>query len=407
MAVKMKRKQKVNYLVQDWPDNMQMDENMFEQYARRLEYEDFEDEVFGLTGSAQQLVAARRDTIAKLRGSADYLDSIWLRCRVSRTMGTSASMVGGGLTIAGGILTTLTAGAAAPVLIAGIATSSVGAATNIGTSVIEKILNSRQIKEMNAALERDKDITLKLESQIDDIRRYKDSAHLSLLLLSIEKLLGSDHLIFTVLQGILLYDLTSAFPFSGALTAKGFQSAESIATAAVTAAANKTAAVALAQSAANPAFIGEASAAVVGSCAAAATAVGIAAESSLSAAAATGAAVVADGSLAVVSTSGKETTVALLKETSRDGVKYNPLDAGVFVESGKVIGQNSIRVAGQVIIGISAAFLVWDAIDLGFTISDLVRKQGSQAAKTLREKAELLEVALEETMHKYSLRIPD
>ena len=33
---------------------------------------------------------------------------------------------------AGGILTTLTAGAAAPVLIAGLATSSVGAATNIG-----------------------------------------------------------------------------------------------------------------------------------------------------------------------------------------------------------------------------------------------------------------------------------
>merc|ERR1719285_127962 len=49
-------------------------------------------------------------------------------------------MIGGGLTIAGGILTTLTAGAAMPVLIAGVATSSVGAATNIGTSVAEKIL---------------------------------------------------------------------------------------------------------------------------------------------------------------------------------------------------------------------------------------------------------------------------
>ena len=35
-------------------------------------------------------------------------------------MGTGVSVVGGGLTIAGGILTTLTAGAAAPVLIAGI-----------------------------------------------------------------------------------------------------------------------------------------------------------------------------------------------------------------------------------------------------------------------------------------------
>ena len=60
-------------------------------------------------------------------------------------MGTSASVVGGSLTIAGGILTLTTAGAAAPLLIAGIATSSVGAATNIGTSIIEKAINSKQV----------------------------------------------------------------------------------------------------------------------------------------------------------------------------------------------------------------------------------------------------------------------
>ena len=133
-----------------------MDENMFAQYAENLEKEDFEDDIRCLSSSIRQLVDARTDTISKLKASAEYLDSIWLRCRVSRTMGTSASVVGGGLTIAGGILTTLTAGAAAPILIAGIATSSVGAATNIGTSLVEKILNSRQIKDMNAAFERTK-----------------------------------------------------------------------------------------------------------------------------------------------------------------------------------------------------------------------------------------------------------
>merc|ERR1719410_1776435 len=101
-----------------------------------------------------------------------------MRCRVTKTMGTSTSILGGGLTIAGRILTTLAAGAAAPVLIAGLATSSVGAATNIGTSMVEKILNSRQIKEMNAAFERDKDITLKLEAQIEEVRRFKESQHL-------------------------------------------------------------------------------------------------------------------------------------------------------------------------------------------------------------------------------------
>ena len=72
-----------------------------------------------------------------------------------------------------------------------------------------------------------------------------------------------------------------------------------------------------------------------------------------------------------------------------------------------MIGQNSFRLAGQVIIGVSAAFLVWDAIDLGFTVSDLIRKKGSQAAKGLREKADLLEEALAQTQGNYSVEIPD
>ena len=202
--MRSKHRLKVNYLDEDWPDQMSMDETMFAQYAEQLEKDDFEDDIQCLSSSVRQLVHARMDTIAKLRASAVYLDSIWLRCRLSRTMGTSASVVGGGLTIAGGILTTLTAGAAAPVLIAGIATSSVGAATNIGTSLVEKILNSRQVKEMNAAFERDKDITLKLEDQIEDIKHYKDSAHLSVLLVLVQQLLGPDHLLITILRGILV-----------------------------------------------------------------------------------------------------------------------------------------------------------------------------------------------------------
>merc|ERR1719430_723089 len=181
-----------------------MDEKMFANYdAEQLEKEDFEDEVRGLSSSIRQLVDARQETIAKLRASADYLDSVWVRCRLSKTMGTSTSILGGGLTIAGGILTTLTAGAATPVLIAGLATSSVGAATNIGASVVEKIVSSRQIKEMNEAFERDKDITLKLQAQIEEVQKYKESAHLTVLVLAMQNLLGPDHLLVVILRGIL------------------------------------------------------------------------------------------------------------------------------------------------------------------------------------------------------------
>merc|ERR1712107_958845 len=83
-----------------------------------------------------------------------------------------------------------------------------------------KILNSRQIKEMNAAFERDKDITLKLEAQIEEVRRFKESAHLTILVLTMQSLLGPDHLLVVLLRGILVYDLKSAAGMSSGLPPK-------------------------------------------------------------------------------------------------------------------------------------------------------------------------------------------
>jgi len=326
----------------DWPGEMVMDEEMFAEYARQLEREDFEASVVGVVSSVRQLVHARRETISRLRSSAAYLDSVWMRCRLSRTMGTSASVLGGGLTIAGGILTTITAGAAAPVLIAGIATSSVGTAANIGASIIEKILNSRQIKEMNSAFERDKDITLKLEEQIEDIKNYNTSLHLHTLLIFASQLLGKDHLVTTLLKGILV------------TKDDDFNSGEIIESVEVVENTEYDSKKKADPPPCNPA------------------------SSSLN-----------------------------LLNNHKDGVRFNPLDAGVLVEGGKVIGQNSFKMAGQVIIGISAAFMLWDAIDLGFTISDLVRKQGSRAGRVLREKADTLEAALKSTVCVYSIDMPE
>ena len=67
------------YLIQDWPDSMTMDDAMFAKYAEQLERDDFEDDIRNLSCSIRQLVEARRDTIEKLRASANYLDSIWVR----------------------------------------------------------------------------------------------------------------------------------------------------------------------------------------------------------------------------------------------------------------------------------------------------------------------------------------
>ena len=102
-------------------------------------------------------------------------------------------------------MTLTTAGAAAPLLIAGIATSSVGAGTNIGTSMVERVITSKQIKEMTGAISVDKELTLKIESQIDDLRRYKDSIHLGALIGTMEAVLGSNHIIVAILHSLFRY----------------------------------------------------------------------------------------------------------------------------------------------------------------------------------------------------------
>lgn len=346
----------------DWvSDNMTMDDQAFAKYAQQLERDDFESDMLRLCSSLRQVVHARLDTIAKLRASAEYLDSVWLRCRVSKTMGTSTSIVGGGLTIAGGVLTTMTAGLASPILIAGIATSSVGAATNIGTSLVEKILNSKQVRDMNAAFQRDKDITGKLDSQLENVKMYRDSPQLESLLLFAQQLLNADHIVVTLLKGILLRDDDQNNNITENQKTK-----------------NK-----------DTEIVAPLDEADTG---------GILPESDMA----------ADGLVvAGVATMATGAASTSLLSASKDGVKYNPMDAGVFVESGKVIGSNSFRVAGQVIIGISAAFIVWDAIDLGFAISDLVRKRGSSASKILREKADYLEAALNQTVDSYNIAMPD
>lgn len=362
-------------MAHDWPDNFHMSDEAFVKHAEKLETQDFEDDIRSLSASLYQLTAAREDTIRKLRISADYLDSIWFRCKVTKSVGTSASVVGGSLTIAGGILTLTTAGAAAPLLIAGIATSSVGAATNIGTSLIERIINSKQIKEMTGAISVDRELTLKIESQIDDLRRYKDSVHLGVLIGAMENLLGTNHIIVAILHSLFNFDVSGLLGISSKFFSEGVHNAiKSINESKTVVAAMVT------KSQSDSALVMAASGVAAGAGAAAAC---------------------------LPTSNSSSATVANCAKVTKD-IKYNAFGPDIVVETGKVVGQNSTRLAGNVIVGVSAAFLVWDVIDLGWTVTDLVRNKGSKAAAILREKADQLEEALNETKSKYTVEMmPD
>lgn len=61
-------------------------------------------------------------------------------------------------------------------------------------------------------------------------------------------------------------------------------------------------------------------------------------------------------------------------------------------QAGAKAGSKSAgKYAGKVLIAANIAFLMVDCIDLGFTVRDLVKNKGSEAAKDLRRKAKQLE----------------
>ena len=63
---------------------------------------------------------------------------------------------------------------------------------------------------------------------------------------------------------------------------------------------------------------------------------------------------------------------------------------GVAEGGAKAAGQ----VASKVMIGVGAALVIWDAIELRNTIKEIVENKGSEAARSLRQKANELEKAL-------------
>ena len=62
--------------------------------------------------------------------------------------------------------------------------------------------------------------------------------------------------------------------------------------------------------------------------------------------------------------------------------------------AGKAGAQRGAKAAGSFIVGVNAVFLILDVADLAFTVRDIVKNKGSDAARYLRAKADEYEVVL-------------
>lgn len=95
-----------------------------------------------LQQKTNKMICKAKGTAKSLRRAADKLDEVWKDCKIAHATGSSVGIVGGLLTIGGGIATICTAGAATPLLLLGMGVGAAGAGTNLVTSIVEACNNS-------------------------------------------------------------------------------------------------------------------------------------------------------------------------------------------------------------------------------------------------------------------------
>ena len=300
-----------------------------------------------LRGKTTKMIFKVQGTVKSLRQAANKLDEVWKGSKKAHAFGTTAGIVGGVLTIGGGVATIMTAGIASPLLIAGMGAGVVGAGTNLGTSIVEASLNSTEIKKAEKDLKETLDCINDVEKTVQLWLDRKEKARLFYIFCLAMKTLKMSDPAIKFLQQVILR--ASCIP-------KAMVEAARQIFAEVGRHCTQTAGKAGAQAARQ----------------AGAKAAGRA------------------GAKAAGKSGAKATGQAGTEAAGRAGAQA----AGDFAESSAKAGAKAGgKFAGGMIIGVSTAFLVWDFIDLGFTIRDLVENKGSEAASFLRDKADELETA--------------
>ena len=358
----------------------------FEMQQAREDLEAFRGEANTMTFNVQV-------TIKSLRKAADKLDEVWKDCKIAHACGTTGGIVGGVLTIAGGVGTIMTAGIASPLLLVGMGVGVAGAGINLGTSILEASINSSEIQKAEKNLKETLDCINNVRNNVQLWLDRKEEARLLFIFcLAIQTLELSDPVVKLLQQVLLNVTNLSATIVEAAKSVfvevqrriaqeagnAGAQAAGKAAGKATGKAAGKAAGKAGAKAAgkAGAKASGRASLQFTGKTTVQ-NSVQVAGQTTI------------QTSVQVTGQAGVQTAGQAGAQTAgRAGVQA----AGDVAESGAKAGAKAgSKLAGGLIIGVSIPFLVWDAIDLGFTIRDIVENKGSEAAQFLREKADELE----------------
>ena len=313
-----------------------------------------------LNDNAEVMFRKVKEAVQSLRAAADKLDEAWSDGKITRIGGTSVGVVGGVLTIIGGVATIMTLGAATPLLVTGISFGVIGAGTNIAGNIKESLINSKEIKKADSDLKEALESIENVNGTINELLDHKDIPRLR----NICKLAEANNWGKPVCKLFCMILLAAEEAYIESLAFAG-PAAKFVASEAGNAGIKATG-IAGAKSAGNA---GAKSAGNAG------------AKSS-------GKAGAKSAGKAGAKSAGKASAKAAGKAAAKAAGKASAGAADDVLQAGIKAGG---KLAGGLIIGISTVFLTWDIINLGFTIRDLVEKKGSDAAKELKQKAEILE----------------
>ena len=275
-------------------------------------------------------------TVDSFRAAADKLDQVWRDCKIAHAAGTTGGIISGCLAL-GGII--MSGGAATPFLLAGLGFGVGGAVTNIGTSCVEASINSSEIEKAEKlwreALDSINVVTTTVQSWLDK----KEMARIAYILYLAEAFEFVDPVLLNLLHDVV--STVFGIPIN-ILKRLSAAAAPSKAGAKLLTEVGAQGGKGIAQLADDAAQVGK-----------------------------TGLQVADD--MAQVGKAGLQAS----DDVAQAGAKAGSKSAGKY--------------AGKVLIAANIAFLMVDCIDLGFTVRDLVKNKGSEAAKDLRRKAKQLE----------------
>ena len=347
-----------------------------EDIVDQAEIEQMVQEVNAVAENVQEMNVAVETTIKNLRSTADYLDQVWKDCKFASAAGSSAGIVGGLLTVGGGVATVMTAGVATPFLIAGTAFGAVGACTNIGADIVEGSINSSLIQQADGAVENANHAINNVREKIRLLKNGKSQYRLVFLAGLASRMLGPNHLAVTFIKGLLSPDLLSKVLSESEARAVSQLALKLGVTEATTAATRGLLETGSREAVSIGVTTGARRAGKTGAVAVQKISKRITTRVAKKAGRKAGARVLSKAGSNTASNAGN----IAVKEGSNS--------------VGKVGTRVGAKTAGGVIVGVSAAFLIFDALELTFTVKDIVNNKGSDAARCLRDRADELEEVL-------------